>query len=207
MNRGWNSPLIAMLKKFLERLRHWVRRLWQYGQTKTETQACSAGQNKASNSTSISPQPETLPTERAENLPDDDLAAAVHTSAPETTFESQPQAASVVDQRSSETAPRLHEQPSETSKQPDAQLAVRDAETTEDHYTTTSQQHETPTESSTVDYTTHERTPVVEETVEKQVHTVYQLERTRSNHFHEHFYHIQPIVDTSDDKPVHAADV
>ncbi|KAG6162274.1 hypothetical protein E4U34_006277 [Claviceps purpurea] len=57
-----------------------------------------------------------------------------------------------------------------------------------------------PEEPPTVDYTTHEREPVVEENVTKHVHTVYELERTRSTHVHEHFYHIQPVIDTSDPK-------
>ncbi|KAG6053049.1 hypothetical protein E4U17_005076 [Claviceps sp. LM77 group G4] len=57
-----------------------------------------------------------------------------------------------------------------------------------------------PEEPPTVDYTTHEREPVVEENVTKHVHTVYELERTRSTHVHEHFYHVQPVIDTSDPK-------
>lgn len=57
-----------------------------------------------------------------------------------------------------------------------------------------------PEEPPTVDYTTHEREPVVEENVTRHVHTVYELERTRSTHVHEHFYHIQPVIDTSDAK-------
>ncbi|GAB0138456.1 hypothetical protein EsDP_00006691 [Epichloe bromicola] len=47
----------------------------------------------------------------------------------------------------------------------------------------------------TVDYTTHERAPAVVETVKPRVHTVYEIKRTRSIHFHEHFFHVQPIVE------------
>ncbi|KAG6033246.1 hypothetical protein E4U19_006716 [Claviceps sp. Clav32 group G5] len=57
-----------------------------------------------------------------------------------------------------------------------------------------------PEEPPTVDYTTHEREPVVEENITRHVHTVYELERTRSTHVHEHFYHVQPVIDTSDPK-------
>lgn len=49
-------------------------------------------------------------------------------------------------------------------------------------------------EHETVDHTTHERAPAVVETVKPRVHTVYHIKRTRSIHFHEHFFHVQPIV-------------
>ncbi|KAK2593079.1 hypothetical protein QQS21_009209 [Conoideocrella luteorostrata] len=46
------------------------------------------------------------------------------------------------------------------------------------------------------DYTIHNRTPVIEENIYPHVHTVYEPRRTRSIHFHEHFLHLQPIVDS-----------
>jgi len=193
-----------MIKKFLERLRHWIRRVWRHGQTRNGTEPCSADQNKALNPTTISPHHETLRTEKVENPPADNPSEPVRTSAPDTTREGQPQAGSSVNQTPSETAPRVYERTPSSSKQQDTQLAVCDVDTREEDHTTS--RPELPNESATVDYTTHERAPVVEEVVEKQVHTIYQLERTTSNHIHEHFYHIQPIVDTSDDNPVHAAE-
>ncbi|KAG5989170.1 hypothetical protein E4U43_004553 [Claviceps pusilla] len=198
-----------MFTRFLERLRHWIRRVWRHGQTRHKTEPCAADQNKTSNPTSPSPQRETPATEKARSPPRDDLSApAPHTSVPETSSEvPRPRADSGVDQRSLATTrtPGVHEQLPSTSTQQESQPAVRDTETVAEDDPTS--RHEVPKDSTTVDYTTHERTPVVEEVIEKQVHTVYQLERTRSNHIHEHFYHIQPIVDTSEDNQAHTADV
>lgn len=48
-----------------------------------------------------------------------------------------------------------------------------------------------------VNYTTHNRAPVVHEDVYPQVHTIYEPRRTRSIHLHEHIFYIQPVIDTS----------
>ncbi|KAH7313598.1 hypothetical protein B0I35DRAFT_480275 [Stachybotrys elegans] len=46
-----------------------------------------------------------------------------------------------------------------------------------------------------VDYTIHRRDPVVHEEIYPHMHTIYQPRRTRSIHFFEHRYYIQPIAD------------
>jgi hypothetical protein len=53
---------------------------------------------------------------------------------------------------------------------------------------------------TTVDHYTHVRPAVVEEHIRPHIHTVHHIERTRSIHFHEHRYLIQPIVDPSTPK-------
>lgn len=45
------------------------------------------------------------------------------------------------------------------------------------------------------DHTVHERPPVVHEEIHPHIHTVYELRRTRSLHFHEHRFAVQPILD------------
>lgn len=50
----------------------------------------------------------------------------------------------------------------------------------------------------TVDYTTHMNPAVVQEHVMPHVHTIHHIQRSRSIHFHEHRYRIQPIIDTRD---------
>ncbi|KAG6003611.1 hypothetical protein E4U21_001856 [Claviceps maximensis] len=220
---GSYSSLVAMVKRFLARLRQWIRQTWRHGQrTRNETEPSSvADQNKALNrnpnptstpkSTISSPLHEIPATEKVENLPsDDNPARPASPSGLKTPCEAQKQPeSSAEDQWPLATAAQVQEQlPSTEKQQQDSQqLEVRDAETMKEEDETTPREHELPKESATVDYTTHDRAPVVEEIIEKQVHTVYQLERTRSNHIHEHFYHIQPIVDTSDDNPAPAADV
>ena len=50
-----------------------------------------------------------------------------------------------------------------------------------------------------VDYTLDSRKPVTHETIHPHVHTIYEPRRTRSIHYEEHHYYIQPIIDTSAD--------
>ncbi|KAG5913162.1 hypothetical protein E4U53_004974 [Claviceps sorghi] len=193
MNRVSYSSVITMLRQFLQHLRQWIRAIWQRGQTKNEMKPCSTGQ-KVSDPTSVPPHRETVATETAETaerVPDHDSAPSM--SATKQACEASPPTESGVEGETLKT-PSVHE--ATQPKKQDTQV-VDDA----------TSRDEAPKESATVDYTTHEREPVVEEHVQKHVHTIYQLERTRSNHIHEHFYHIQPIVDTSDDQPVPAADM
>ncbi|KAI9151496.1 hypothetical protein HJFPF1_08700 [Paramyrothecium foliicola] len=46
-----------------------------------------------------------------------------------------------------------------------------------------------------VDYTLDTRKPVTHEVIKPHVHTIYEPRRTRSIHFEEHRYYIQPILD------------
>lgn len=50
-----------------------------------------------------------------------------------------------------------------------------------------------------VDYTLDSRKPVTHETIHPHVHTIYEPRRTRSIHYEEHHYFIQPIIDTGVD--------
>lgn len=59
------------------------------------------------------------------------------------------------------------------------------------------QQQQPVDRTSDVDYTTHERTPVVQNVVEHRVHNIYQIRKTRSIHFHHHYLHIQPLTISS----------
>lgn len=52
---------------------------------------------------------------------------------------------------------------------------------------------------STVDYMTHFRPPICHENIFPRQHTIYQVQRTRSVHFHEHYYYVQPLAKTNND--------
>ncbi|KAG5926358.1 hypothetical protein E4U42_003392 [Claviceps africana] len=185
-SRASGFSLIAILRHFLGQLRQWIRGLWKKGQTKSKTEPSPGGQEK------VSEPRETLDTAGCES--DHDSSAPIHTPAPETPDRVQEPS---MDDETLKKTPSVHEETHPVPKQHDAS-AVQDEAVT--------QEESSPKEESTVDYTTHERAPVVEEQVHKQVHTVYHLERTRSNHTHEHFYHIQPIIDTSEDTTAQAVD-
>ncbi|KFA81279.1 hypothetical protein S40288_10968 [Stachybotrys chartarum IBT 40288] len=91
------------------------------------------------------------------------------------------------DLRAGDDAARHRRTSSDRTEDLEGRLQGLDLDTTLDGVT-----KDAPTD---VDYTVHNREPVMHEEVQPHVHTVYNIERTVSVHEHEHKYYIQPVID------------